>query len=133
MFSQQEQAYLQTQHLVRIGTVEPNGQPDVDVVGLEFDGTYFFIRAHHPQASRKYKNVAAGHHQVSLLIDDVQMAPTMVGRGIKVHGTAEASTYEDAGKAIPYLIVTPKISWSWGIEAPTFQQGRLVTKKTVWG
>jgi hypothetical protein len=41
MFSLQEQAYLQTQMLARLGTVAPDGQPDVDVVGFQFDGTHF--------------------------------------------------------------------------------------------
>ncbi len=42
MFSPQEQAYLQTQMLARLGTVAPDGQPDVDVVGFQFDGTHFY-------------------------------------------------------------------------------------------
>jgi hypothetical protein len=43
MFSQHVQAFLQTQMLASVGTIEPDGQPDVDVGGFEFDGTRFYI------------------------------------------------------------------------------------------
>jgi hypothetical protein len=39
MFSGAELAYLQTQRLTRLATVARNGQPTVDVVGFEWDGT----------------------------------------------------------------------------------------------
>ena len=70
MFSEKELAYLRTQSLLRLATVAPDGQPDVDAVGFEFDGQYFYIGGLVLQSSRKYKNVAAGHTKVSLIIDD---------------------------------------------------------------
>jgi pyridoxamine 5'-phosphate oxidase family protein len=61
MFSQQEQAYLQTQMLARLATVAPDGQPDVDVVGFQFDGTHFYIGGYQLTTTRKYKNIVAGN------------------------------------------------------------------------
>src|SRR5260370_8268910 len=72
MFSQQEQAYLQTQMLARLATVEPDGQPDVDVAGFEFDGARFYIGGYQLETTRKNKNILAGQRQGSLIIDDLQ-------------------------------------------------------------
>jgi pyridoxamine 5'-phosphate oxidase family protein len=136
MFSRQEQTYPKTQPIARLGTVEPDGQPDVDAVGVEFHGQHFIVRAHRPEVARshKYQNVAAGNCHVSLLIDDMSPTPPHSGRGIKVRGRAEVETYfdEQAGQTLPSLVVTPSVTWSWGIEGPTFQQDRLVVNKTIW-
>lgn len=136
MFSSKEQMYLQTQRIARLATVEPDGQPDVDAVGVEFDGTCFVVRAHRPEVarSRKYVNVETGHRKVSILIDDINPSPPHVGRGIKVRGNAEVRTYYDdqAKQELPCLVITPSVSWSWGIEQPTLQANKLVVKRTVW-
>src|SRR5260370_13749377 len=89
MFSQQEQAYLQTQVLARLATVEPDGQPDVDVAGFEFDGARFYIGGHQLETTRKYKNIVAGKHQVSLIIHHLQTREAWAPRAIKIHGIAK--------------------------------------------
>ncbi len=129
MFSEQERAFLQAQPLARIGTVAPDGQPSVDAVGFEFDGARFYIGGHSFQATRKYKNVVAGNTKVSLLIDDLKSIQPWQPRGIRVYGIAEA--VERQGRFGPgmYLVITPKVSWSWGIEA---QEGKAGPKKIVW-
>ncbi|MBB2769974.1 MULTISPECIES: pyridoxamine 5'-phosphate oxidase family protein [Mycolicibacterium] len=39
-FTDEELAYMASQPLARIATVDDEGQPDVVPVGFEFDGTY---------------------------------------------------------------------------------------------
>ena len=133
MFSEQERAFLQSQLLARMATVAPDGQPTVDAVGFEFDGKRFFIGGRRFEASRKYKNVAAGNTKVSLIIDDLKSVQPWQPRGIKVHGIAEV--VERNGHLGPgnYLAITPTVSWSWGIEAPILQDGKgSPFKKVVW-
>jgi len=31
-----------------------------------------------------------------------------------------------------YIVITPKVSWSSGIEGPAFQDGKPVIKKIIW-
>jgi pyridoxamine 5'-phosphate oxidase family protein len=132
MFSQQEQAYLQTQLLARLATVEPDGQPDVDVVGFEFDGARFYIGGHRLETTRKYKNIMAGQRRVSLIIDDLKTRNPWAPRGIKIHGIAEVVEREGRMGHTHYLAITPTISWSWGIEEPQFRQGKAVPRKIIW-
>ena len=42
-FTEDEAAYLKSQPLARVATVDPDGQPDVTPVSFEFDGTYFYV------------------------------------------------------------------------------------------
>jgi len=132
MFTENELAFMRSQRLLRLATLEPNGQPDVDAVGFEFDGQRFIIGGRNLPASRKYKNVAAGHHLVSLILDDLVTVSPWQPRGVKIHGVAQ--TAQMTGRFGPgdYLVVTPQVSWSWGIEGDQFQSGRTGPHKTVW-
>ncbi len=132
MFSPQEQAYLQTQRLARLGTVAADGHPDVDVVGFQFDGSRFYIGGSQLQRTRKYKNSAAGNRRVSLIIDDLKSIDPWEPRAIKIHGIAEIVERAGRSGSAIYLAITPTISWSWGIDEPSFQQGRAVRKKIIW-
>lgn len=130
MFSEKELAYLRTQKLLRLATVEPDGQPDVDAVGFEFDGQYFYIGGLALQTSRKYKSVAAGHTKVSLIIDDQENAKP---RGIKLHGVAKIIQRPGRVGVTEYLAVRPTVSWHWGIEGPpVFKNHTFVAPKTIW-
>jgi pyridoxamine 5'-phosphate oxidase family protein len=133
MFSEQERAFLQSQTLARFATVAVSGQPDVDAVGFGFDGERFFISGYALERSRKYKNVAAGHSQVSLIIDDLPSLEPLEPRAIKIHGEAEIVILEQGYRGPgTYIVITPKISWSWGIDGPAFQDGQFVSKKITW-
>ncbi len=130
MFSEKELAYLRTQSLLRLATVAPDGQPDVDAVGFEFDGQYFYIGGRVLQSSRKYKNVAAGNTKVSLIIDDEE---THEPRGIKLHGIARIVQRPGRLGMTEYLAVRPTVSWHWGIEGPpVIKNGKFVATKTIW-
>jgi pyridoxamine 5'-phosphate oxidase family protein len=130
MFSEQELVYIRTQKLLRIATVAPDGQPDVDAVSFEFDGQYFYIGGLAMPTSRKYKNVAAGHTKVSLIIDDQE---TSAPRGIKLHGVAKIVQRTDRRGLMDYLAVRPTVSWHWGITGPpVFKNDTFIAPKTIW-
>ncbi len=132
MFSEQELAFLREQPLARIGTVDDQGQPTVDAVGFEFDGTRFYIGGHQLEATRKYKNIVAGHDKVSLLIDDLKSRRPWQPRGIRIHGVAEIVQHQGHLGAGSYLAITPRVSWSWGMQEPGAEAGRGGPKKILW-
>ena len=127
MFSQEEIDYLKSQRLARIATVSKTLQPDVAPVGFEFDGQHFYIGGIQQKKTNKYKNVASGNKKVALVIDDVESVDPWKPRGIKIHG--EAQIVDRKGQYAPYLEVTAKKTWSWGIERPVFEDGEVVIKR----
>lgn len=129
MFSEQELAYLQTQRLARLATVDTSGQPTVDAVGFSLDGGQILIGTHSPVLSRKYRNVLDGHTKVALIVDDLASVQPWRPRGIKIHGTAEVVERSGHFGAGRYLVITPTVSWSWGIEP---REGASGPKKTAW-
>ncbi|HEU0115157.1 MAG TPA: PPOX class F420-dependent oxidoreductase [Thermomicrobiales bacterium] len=134
MFDDLERAYLAGQRLARLATVSPAGQPDADAVGFEFDGERFFIGGRRLTASRKYKNIAAGRRLVSLIVDDYASIDPWRPRGVKVHGTAEIVQRDGRFGPGDYIAIAPDVSWSWGLDADVYADGRLTWKprKQVW-
>lgn len=132
MFSEEEVAFLRTQRLLRLATVAPNGQPDADAVGFDFDGERFYIGGRNLARSRKYKNVAAGNRLVSLIIDDLASTKPWRPRGIKVHGVAEIVHHSGYAGAGEYLAVSPQVSWSWGLGGEDYRDGMFTPHKIVW-
>jgi pyridoxamine 5'-phosphate oxidase family protein len=129
MFSEQELAFLRTQRIARIATVAPDGQPTVDAVGFSFDGTHFYVGGHNIAATRKYKNVVARNIKVSLVIDELKSVQPWLAQGIRVHGEAEIAESQAHFGPGTYLVITPKVTWSWGIEDQPEKAG---PKKTIW-
>jgi pyridoxamine 5'-phosphate oxidase family protein len=133
MFSEQERVFLQTQPLARLATVAVDSQPDVDAVGFAFDEGRFYITGYALERTRKYRNIAAGQIKVSLIIDDLKTLQPLEPRAIKIHGEAAILSLEEGYRGPgTYLVLTPKVSWSWGIDGPAFQDGKFVTKKITW-
>ena len=132
MFSKPEIEYIKTQRLARFSTVSEKGQPDVVPVGFEFDGKKYFYVGSHSQdilpRTRKYKNVKAGKDKVALVVDDLVSVDPWRVRGIKVFGTAEIVKHEGMFGAGEYLRITPKVSWSWGIEGLDLKKDEWVAK-----
>lgn len=133
MFAPEELAYLRQLRLARLATVDATGQPTVDAVGFQFEGGRFSIGGIDLPRSRKYRNIAAGNSQVALIVDDIASVDPYTPRGIKVHGAAEIIHAHDgffgAGE---YFVITPRVTWSWGVIAPAFQEGRFAPHKTTW-
>ncbi|HEU5431627.1 MAG TPA: PPOX class F420-dependent oxidoreductase [Thermomicrobiales bacterium] len=134
MFDDLERDYVAGQRLARLATVAANGQPDADAVGFEFDGERFFIGGRRLPESRKFKNVAAGNDLVALIFDDYASLDPWRPRGVKVHGTAEIVQRDGRFGPGEYLAITPTVSWSWGLDADVYTDGRLTwrPRKHVW-
>jgi pyridoxamine 5'-phosphate oxidase family protein len=115
LFSEPEVRYLKSQRLARVATVSSKGQPDVVPVALEFDGKYFWIGGHGEHA-RKYKNVADGNKLIALAVDDVESFSPWKARAIRVYGAAEILYHQGLLGPGKYIRVTPKVSWSLGIQ-----------------
>jgi pyridoxamine 5'-phosphate oxidase family protein len=117
-FTDEEIAYMRSQPLARFATVGMDGQPDAVPVAFEFDGTYFWVGGVGATvlATRKFRNVQAGHAKVALVIDDLASLQPFVARGVRVYGEAEGP-FERTGMIGPglYLRITPTTSWSWNL------------------
>lgn len=132
MFSDKELAYLGSQRLARLATVSASGQADADAVGFEFDGERFYVGGRALPTTRKYRNVAAGNRQVSLIVDDLESVDPWRPRGIKVHGVAEIVNHAGMFGTKDYLAISPTVTWSWGLGEQLFQGGNFAPRKTVW-
>lgn len=130
MLSAPEIQYLKTQHLARIATASPQGEPEVSPVAFEYDGKYFYIGSHDQSIffrTRRYNNIKNGNTRVCLVIDDLQSIDPWKPRGIKVRGTAEIVEHEGMFGKGSYLRITPRVTVSWGIEA--LKEGQWYSKK----
>ena len=128
MFTEKEIAYIRSQPLGRIATIDQEGQPDNVAIGFQFDGNAFYISGLDNPSTRKYKNVANGYKKVALLIDDLLSVNPWRPRGIRVYGSAEIVQQEGR----PVLKITPAISWSWDIEESSFKNGKFSPRKTTY-
>jgi pyridoxamine 5'-phosphate oxidase family protein len=114
-FTDDEVAYLKSQPLARLATVDADGQPDVVPVGFEFDGTYLYVGGRAPERTRKFLNVQAGQAKVALVVDDLVSTDPWTPRFLRVYGTAELIERPGQFGAGRYLRITPQISWSWNL------------------
>src|ERR1700735_2572407 len=86
-----ERAYLQSQPLARLATVDGAGAPQNNPVGAFLDeetGDIIF-GGHAMAASRKFRNVQRNGH-VALVIDDLVSPDPWTVRGLEIRGTAGA-------------------------------------------
>jgi pyridoxamine 5'-phosphate oxidase family protein len=133
MFSAPEIEYMKSQRLCRFATVSADGQPDVVPVGFEFDGEYFYVGSHSQDIflrTRKYKNVRNGRMKVALTIDDLKSVDPWRPRAVRVYGTAEVVDHKGIFGPGKYLRITPKVSWSFGIEGLKLNEGEW-SRKTL--
>lgn len=119
-FTGEEIAYLKSQRLARIATVDGDSQPDVAPVGFEFDGTYFYIGGMDLTKTRKFRNVQAGNEKVALVVDDLASTDPWTPRFLRVYGTAELVERQGQFGPAPYMKITPVISWSWNLDGRPF-------------
>ena len=119
-----ERAYLQSQPLARLATVDRGGAPQNNPVGVFLDEETgdIIIGGHAMGASRKFRNVQA-NGQVALVIDDLVSRDPWTVRGLEIRGTAVA--LEDVDPPVPFMSrevirITPLWVTSWGVdpEAP---------------
>jgi pyridoxamine 5'-phosphate oxidase family protein len=117
-FSDDEIAYLQSQPIARLATVNADGQPDVVPVAFELDGSYIWVGGVGPDVARtrKLRNIGAGRSKVSLVFDDLVSMEPFIARALRVYGEAEPPV-ERVGLVGPglYSRITPTVSWSWNL------------------
>src|SRR5215469_4082643 len=90
-FSSAELAYLATQRLGRLATMQPDGTLQVNPVGFRYnrqDGT-IDIGGFNMASSRKFRNVA-DNGRVAFVVDDIASVDPWRVRCLEVRGRAEA-------------------------------------------
>lgn len=132
VFSDAEIAYLSSQRLGRLATVDAAAAPQNSPVGFAVDpetGT-IDISGHHLGASRKFRNVQRGG-AVAFVVDDIASTTPWRVRGIEIRGVAEALTIDrpQQGHLSPEIIrIHPRWILSWGLDADQPSgKSRLVT------
>ncbi len=127
IFTPAEIAYLQSQMLGRLATVDPDGQPHVVPVSFRYNSDLdtIDIGGHDFAKRKKFRDV--GHNpRVALVIDDLVSVNPWRARGIEIRG--EAEVLETGGTTIrpdfdPQMFrIRPKRIISWGIEGDGFSQ-----------
>jgi pyridoxamine 5'-phosphate oxidase family protein len=133
-FSDDEIAYLRSQPVARLATVNADGQPDVVPVAFELDGPYIWIGGVGPDVvhTRKLRNIGAGRSKVSLVIDDLVSMEPFIARALRVYGHAEPPV-ERVGMMGPglYSRITPTVSWSWNLAGEPAGERWYDAKRTV--
>ncbi len=111
-----ELAYLQTQKLARLGTVNKRGEPQVAAVGFRYNPELdtIDIGGRDMENSQKFRNVAH-NGMVSFLVDDV--LPPWKTRSLEIRGEAQAlSTGWEAsvpGMSTAVIRITPRRIIFW--------------------
>ena len=133
-FSYDEIAYLQSQPVARLATVNADGQPDVVPVAFELDGPYIWVGGVGPDVAktRKLRNIGAGRTKVSLVVDDLVSMEPFIARAVRVYGDAEPPV-ERVGMVGPGLHsrITPTVSWSWNLAGEPAGERWYAAKRTV--
>jgi len=128
-FTEAEIAYMGTQRLGRLATVNAAGEPHVVPVGFRYNPATdtIDIGGHGIGSSKKYRDAGA-RPMVAFVVDDVP--PPWQPRGIEIRGRAEALA--TGGKAIrpgfddELIRITPTRVIGWGIESDGRRNSRNV-------
>lgn len=118
-FTPEELAYLRTQRLGRLATVDADGAPQNNPVGFKVESSGDLLIAGYSMGkTRKFRNVQ-GNPYVAFVVDDLASVDPWVVRGVEVRGPAQALTDVDPpiGTASREVIrITPRWVGSWGLE-----------------
>ncbi|MHC3469776.1 PPOX class F420-dependent oxidoreductase [Streptomyces sp. 7R007] len=120
-FSEAERAYLTSQRLGRLATVDPSGQPQANPVGFfpQDDGT-ILIGGYAMGRTKKWRNLQQ-NPKVALVVDDIASLRPWRVRGVEIRGEAELLTgpHELGAHFSEEVIrVRPRRIHSWGLEEP---------------
>jgi pyridoxamine 5'-phosphate oxidase family protein len=115
-----EVAYLESQPLGRLATIQPDGSPQVKPVGFRYNpdlGTVD-VTGFSMSASQKYRNVSRDG-RAALVIDDIASTQPWRVRFLEIRGRAEAVPGDDDDSADTSLIrLHPGRVLSFGVEEP---------------
>lgn len=114
-----ERAFLGTQRLGRLATVDPTGQPQNNPVGFfpQEDGTVL-IGGYALGTTKKWRNLRT-RPKLSLVVDDIASLKPWRVRGVEIRGEAELRTGpHDLGAHFSdeLIVVHPRWIHSWGLE-----------------
>ena len=119
-FTDEEIAYLKSQRLARLGTVAPDGQPDVVPVAFQLESPHILIPGFDISRTRKYRNIRDGNPKVSLTIDDYVSTDPWTPRFVRIYGTAELVEADGVAGHGAYIRITPTVSWSWNLDGQPY-------------
>ena len=132
VFSDAELAYLSSQRLGRLATVDAEGVPQNSPVGFAVDPETgaIDISGYNMGASRKFRNVQRGS-AVAFVVDDIASLTPWRVRGVEIRGVAEALTIDrpQQGHLSPEIIrIHPRwiLSWGLGTDQPAGSKSRRV-------
>jgi pyridoxamine 5'-phosphate oxidase family protein len=129
-FTSAELAYLATQRLGRLATVQPNGTLQVSPVGFRYNSSAgtIDIGGFNMASSRKFRNVA-DNGRVAFVVDDLASIDPWRVRCLEIRGDAEAITApadSAAGTGGPIIRIHPRRIISFGIDDPDHAPHELV-------
>ncbi|MFI5068990.1 MAG: PPOX class F420-dependent oxidoreductase [Streptosporangiales bacterium] len=129
-FTNAELAYLGTQRLGRLATVQPDGTLQVSPVGFSYNGSTgtIDIGGFNMAASRKFRNVAA-NGRVAFVVDDIASVDPWRVRCLEIRGQAEAiaAPADSAARTAGAIIrIHPRRIISFGIDDPDREPHELV-------
>jgi pyridoxamine 5'-phosphate oxidase family protein len=116
-FTDAELAYLGSQPLGRLATIQPDGSPQVKPVGFRANpelGT-IDVTGFNLTSSQKFRN-AGRNGQAALVVDDIMSTDPWRVRFLEIRGTAEA--VGDAAEGGPLIRIRPTRILSFGVEEP---------------
>ena len=121
-FTAQQRAYLASQRLGRLATVDRTGTPQNSPVGFTItdEGTVVIV-GWTMGDSRKFHNVV-GHPRAAFVVDDITSVDPWQVRGVEIRGQAEAVFDVEpaqAGLSREQIHLLPERIISWGLDDPT--------------
>lgn len=121
-FSEPELAFLSSQAIGRLATVQPNGTLQANPVGFTYNAELdtFDIGGFRISASQKFRNVAA-NGRAAFVIDDVPSIDPLRVRCLEIRGHAEAITstgQTPEGLDGGIIRIHPERIISFGIDIP---------------
>ena len=124
VFTETEIAYLASQRLGRLATVQESGVLQVSPVGFSYNPatSTIDISGYNLMKSQKFRNIARNGRAAFVVDDLVSVQPWRV-RCIEIRGVAEAIEGEDA----PMIRLHPKRVIAFGIDEPDTEAHSLTT------
>ncbi|WP_370416893.1 PPOX class F420-dependent oxidoreductase [Streptomyces fradiae] len=113
-FTEAERAYLRTQRLGRLATVDPSGQPQANPVGFfpQEDGTVL-IGGAAMSRTKKWRNLRT-NPRLALVVDDLATVRPWRVRGVEIRGEAELLVGPYFSEEV--IRIHPRRIHSWGLE-----------------
>jgi pyridoxamine 5'-phosphate oxidase family protein len=131
-FTDAELAYLRSQPLGRLATVDADGAPQVNPVGFRITTSGDVVIGGYAMGrTRKFRNVA-DTGRAALVIDDLASRDPWTVRGIEVRGRAEATTADPPpypGTTNDVIVIHPDTVYTWGVES----SDQAMTKRSAAG